>query len=673
MKKLTRSDLADPVKIAEVVGDKCDKRWHRGRLSTAGIDGMTRLDFFVTPEDARIKMVKDFILYGHPGPLKGHEHRKPGGGFRVIANEMTVEHAAGYVLYDALEPLIRPLLTKNSLLYVPGRVMRDDITDTIRLARQPEYTVVVTPDIHHFFDELSWKHLRSKLTELPLEDDLVEFIMAAAKAEIMSERGRVIRRDKGIGQGLVLAPLLANLYMAETDQRASRRMGRIGVPYQRASDNFILPCPTVEAAQESLLILEEELQLVRLRVKPETKTIHDLDNRFNAPTWLGIKFTRNEAWVPAKVVEKKAQEYQRDIDRGLLDQKGLEERLDHLERYYEHIVGPDSAQRAKRAIKTRVNTMLAPGVKRGGQQQVRRQVVTISTDMFHQKEGSRPSESGCASQGEPGHRDGSREQRPTSTLGTPLRQEPDGSGQKADGGTHEAAKNPPHPSPRITQPDPLSQVAIPSTLEAGETSSSHQRKKGFSQAAKGMTSIVTEETKTTSGSSSSEATNSETLSASPIAGKSQPEDDPAEQYRHRLHRAQKTIERTKAMLDHGWRLHARTVSTDVVELRVRPIVGPEVIGYIIPVKADSRTAAEVEAITVALERLQRERGVRYAEVRVTDPTLVGFFKQSWHVRSPAVGRRLRELFRVVDELFGGRVEFVTGSSRWACPRSEARP
>lgn len=675
MNKLTRADLADPVKIAEVVGDKCDKRWHRGRLDTAGIDGMTRLDFFIIPEDARIKMVRDFILRGTPGQLKGHEVRKPGGGCRVIASEMTVEHAAGYVLYDALEPLIRPLLTKNCKLYVPGRVMRDDITDTIRIARSPQYKVVVTPDVHHFFDELNWKHLRRKLRELPLADDLVEFIMAAAKAEIVTERGRILHRDKGVGQGLVIAPLLANLYLAETDQRASRRLGRIGVPYTRASDNFILPCPTVEAAQQALAILEEELQLVRLKIKPETKTVHDLGNKFNAPTWLGIKFTRNEAWVPAKVIEKKAQEYQRDIDRGLLEQKGLEERLEHLERYYEHLVGKENAQRAKRAIYTRVNTTFAPGGKKGGPQQVRRQVQgTISTDDFRKGRGSTPPPAGCARQGEPDHRDGSRDERPTSIIGMPPRQEPDGSSHETDVGTMEAMKTLPHPSSRNTQPDPPSQAAIPSLQEAGISFSPLQGQEASSSwKEEGETPIVTEEAETNFGSSSSGASNIETLPVAPSDGSNQPEDDPAKKYRHRLHRAEKVIERTRAMLDHGWRIYARAVSTEVVELRLRPIIGPEVVGCVIPVETDSKTAAEVEAITIALERLHRERGVRYAEVRVTDPTLVGFFEQSWHVRSPAVGRRLRELFRVVDDLFGGKVEFVTGSSRWAFSHQEARP
>jgi retron-type reverse transcriptase len=674
--KLTRADLANSEKIAEVVGDKCDKRWHRGRLDTAGIDGMTRLDFFVTPEDLRIKMVLDFILRGTPGQLKGHEVRKPGGGCRVIASEMTVEHAAGYVLYDALEPIIRALLTKNCQLYVPGRVMRDDITDTIRIARSPQYTVVVTPDIHHFFDELSWKHLRRKLRELPLADDLVEFIMATAKAEIVTERGRILRRDKGIGQGLVIAPLLANLYLAGTDERASRRLGRIGVLYTRASDNFILPCPTVEVAQEALAILEEELQLARLKIKPETKTVHDLENKFNAPVWLGIKFTRKEAWVPAKVIEKKAQEYQRDIDRGLLEQKGLEERLEHLERYYEHLVGSDSARRAKRAIYSRVNTTFAPGGKKGGHQQVRRQVQrSISKDDFRTGRGSSPPPAGCARQGEPDHRDGSRDERPTSIIGMPPRQEPDGPGQEANAGTTVATEIPPCPSSRNTQPDPPSQVAIPSPQEAGMSSLPLQGQEACSSwKGEGETPIVTEEGETITGSSSSGATTTETLLASPNGGKSQPEDDPAkQQYRHRLHRAQKTIERTRAMLDHGWRIYARAVSTAVVEIRARPIIGPEVIGYIIPVEANSKTAAEVEAITIALERLHRERGVRYAEVRVTDPTLVGFFDQNWHVRSPAVGRRLRELLRVVDDLFGGRVEFVTGSSRWAFSHQETGP
>lgn len=659
MNKLTRADLADTVKIAEVVGDKCDKRWHRGRLSTAGIDGMTRLDFFVTPEDARIKMVKDFILGGHPGRLKGHEVRKPGGGCRVIASEMTVEHAAGYVLYDALEPIIRPLLTKNCLLYVPGRVMRDDITDTIRIARSPQYKVVVTPDIFHFFDELSWKHLRRKVQDLPLAEDLVEFIMATARAEIVTERGHILRRDKGIGQGLVIAPLLANLYLAETDERASRRMGRIGVPYTRASDNFILLCPTVEAAQEALAILAEELQVVRLKIKPETKTVHDLENMFNAPTWLGIKFTRNEAWVPAKVIEKKAQEYQRDIDRGLLDQKGLEERLEHLERYYEHLVGSDSARRAKRAIYSRVSTTFAPGGRKGGHQQVRRQVQrSISTDDFRTGRGSTPPPAGCACQGEPDHRDGSRDERPTSIIGMPHGQEPDGSGHEADVGTAMAIENPPCPSSRITQPEPSSQVAIPSLQVGGMSSLPLQGQEASSQRSRGETPIVTEEAETISGSSSSGATHIETLFASPSGGKSQPDADPAMQYKHRHHRAQKTIERTRAMLDHGWRIYASAVTTEVVELRLRPIIGPEVVGYVIPVETDSKTAAEVEAITIALERLHRERGVRYAEVRVTDPTLVGFFEKNWNVRSPAVGRWLRELFRVVDGLYSGRVTFI---------------
>ena len=671
MNKLTRAQLADPSKIAEVVGDKCDKRWHRGRLDTAGVDGMTRLDFFVEPEDSRIKMVRDFLLHGQPGPLKGHAHRKPGGGFRVIANEMTVEHAAGYVLYDALEPIIRPLLTKNCLLYVPGRVMRDDITDVIRLARQPEFKVVITPDIHQFFDNLSWKHLRRKLTKLPLADDLIDFIMATAKAEIVMEKGRVLRRVKGIGQGLVIAPLLANLYMAETDQRVSRRLGRLGVPARRASDNFILPAPNAAVAQEALAVLEEELRLVGLKIKPETRMVHDLENRHNAPTWLGVKFTRYEAWVPAKVIEKKAAEYQREIDRGVLSQKGLEERLDHLERYYEHLVGPESAHRASRAIYTAVSTLSAEQQPKGGTAQVRQQV-TISKDKIHRRQDSQPFHGGRAPcTGEPDLRDGYSDQSPTSKTGTPPRPEPHGSCQQGgvDGSTR-GKKTTPCPATRITQPDTSAFQEAPSIPTTGISSSPREGQEAHLSSGEGSPHETVDDS---SNLTTSTGASNNTLLVAPSSGNNQPEDDPAEQYKHRLHRAEKTAELTRAMLDNGWRIRARTVSTAGVELHIRPIIGIESVVYVIRVQADSRTAAEVEAITIALQRLHRERGVRYAEAVVTDPTLVGYFERGWRVRSPEVGKRLREMFRVVDDLYGGRVECVAANSRWAVTRREAQP
>lgn len=85
---------------------------------------------------------------------------------------------------------------------------------------------------------------------------IIRLIMLCVKMGVVNKKGKWKDSTKGIPQGAVISPLLANLYLHSFDQFILSR----NLPYVRYADDFIILCHTKEEAgnfQYSINILRK--------------------------------------------------------------------------------------------------------------------------------------------------------------------------------------------------------------------------------------------------------------------------------------------------------------------------------------------------------------------------------------------------------------------------------
>src|SRR4029077_13366878 len=79
---------------------------------------------------------------------------------------------------------------------------------------------VLEGDIKGYFDTVHHRKLMSLLRKRIADQDLLDLIWKFLKAGIMDD-GLFTRTDKGVPQGGVISPLLANVYLNELDKWAA--------------------------------------------------------------------------------------------------------------------------------------------------------------------------------------------------------------------------------------------------------------------------------------------------------------------------------------------------------------------------------------------------------------------------------------------------------------------
>lgn len=385
---LRRRDIAERLDLIErCVGPDPDPScWRNARLSTAGPDGLARGGWLIqVPAEQRVEQVRELLLSGTFSGFREVAIPKPGGSQRTIAIENTVEHAAQWVVKEALEPVLRPTRSHVAVGYVPGVPLHAAILRGVRMCRTHGGAVAWEADIQDFFGTMRFDHLRRVLDgvgahgAVQLDDDLKDFLMGAATMPAVDEAGGRRTRQRGIAQGMVLAPCLANLYLSEADRKLCRRLAKHG-EFLRSSDNFLGTAKTVELCRIALGVVKEELARVGLTLKDGATKVCDLRNRANAPTWLGTQFTFTAMWVPKERIMRKAAELQAKIDAGLVRGEQVGAQLDSLRAHYQKVIGPAEAARVHEAILRRLDIPdLHFGQEEKGIEHIRKQIEPLFT------------------------------------------------------------------------------------------------------------------------------------------------------------------------------------------------------------------------------------------------------------------------------------------------------
>lgn len=179
--------------------------------------------------------------------------------------------------------------------------------------------IILEADIKKFFDNVNRKKLLEKVfKDLPDNtiNDLIEDSLSQSVGNLDNHANEhhhyFLDSIEGIPQGNSLSPLLANIYLADFDQRMiNEKLNLV-----RYADDFIVLCSTQDEALRALNIAKEELEKnlgLELHELPNPQHLKNsktriVDPYFHEFSFLSIRFDGKNVWVSEKKVKSLLEE-----------------------------------------------------------------------------------------------------------------------------------------------------------------------------------------------------------------------------------------------------------------------------------------------------------------------------------------------------------------------------
>lgn len=225
------------------------KAWNyvKSKGSAGGIDGVT-IEEFNKVKYRQIMQIQEELKNGtwKPQPylqISIPKSKNPKEK-RILGMAAVKDKVIQQAIRQIIEPRFEKLFLTNSYAYRHGKSALKAIRNIVRLCGNEDYKYAIKLDIGNFFDEIDHAILQKRLTAVGVEDEIVRLIMLSVKMGRVDASGKWNESTKGIPQGAVLSPLLANLYLHSFDQFCVSK----GLPYIRYGDDSLMLCKTEEQA-----------------------------------------------------------------------------------------------------------------------------------------------------------------------------------------------------------------------------------------------------------------------------------------------------------------------------------------------------------------------------------------------------------------------------------------
>jgi group II intron reverse transcriptase/maturase len=248
-----------------------------------GVDGLTWKEYEADLE----RNLGDLHARLHRGAYRALPSRrvyipKPDGRQRPIAVAALEDKIVQRAALAVLNAIYEEDFLGFSYGFRPGRGTHNALDALIVGISSTKVNWIFDADIRSFFDSVSWEWLVRFLEHRIKDSRMIRLIQKWLKAGIL-EDGVVTVSDKGTGQGSVISPLLANVYLHYTfdlwAERWRRREATGDMIIVRYADDLVVGFEHESDARRFWNAMRERLQEFSLSLHPDKTRLIEFGRR----------------------------------------------------------------------------------------------------------------------------------------------------------------------------------------------------------------------------------------------------------------------------------------------------------------------------------------------------------------------------------------------------------
>lgn len=268
------------------------------KKGAAGVDHET-VDGFARRLPEAILELSDSLKSGRfiPQAIRRVHIPKPGTTeTRPLGIPTVRDRVVQAAVVNVIEPIFERDFAEHSYGFRPGRSCKDALR---RVDDQLKHghVHVVDVDLKGYFDSIPHDRLLARLETKIADGPTLRLIESFLKADIL-EDAKQWTPEEGAPQGAVLSPLLSNIYLDPLDHLLAEH----GFEMVRYADDFVILCPTADAASRAMDLVKEWVAENGLTIHP-TKT-RIVDARTTPFDFLGYTFCGRAHWPRKKSIQK---------------------------------------------------------------------------------------------------------------------------------------------------------------------------------------------------------------------------------------------------------------------------------------------------------------------------------------------------------------------------------
>lgn len=252
----------------------------KANRGTSGIDDVTIADFESDLKGNLYKIWNRMCSGSYlPPAVKLVEIPKSNGGKRPLGIPTVGDRVARMVVVMTIEPEIEPHFHEDSYAYRPKK----SALDAVEKAKDRCYTFhwVLDLDIKGFFDNIDHELLIRALERHVKCKWAMMYIKRWLSVPYQLKDGTQVERTKGVPQGSVVGPILANLFLHYTFDEWMRR-NHSNISFERYADDTICHCVSQKQAEFIHRAIKKRFAECKLELNEEkTKIVYCKRNHRN--------------------------------------------------------------------------------------------------------------------------------------------------------------------------------------------------------------------------------------------------------------------------------------------------------------------------------------------------------------------------------------------------------
>lgn len=215
-----------------------------GNKGGCGVDGYTvemmDEEWDVFRDSLQEELLEKTFL---PSPVRGVSIPKDNGGTRTLGIPTVKDRVVQMILVFLLEPIFEADFHDESYAYRRGKKATDAF-ESISKALYFGKTMVIEADLSQYFDTIDHVRLMKLIKGRVSDGSILSLIKQFLKVPVIKEdkngkKKTIPNKNKGVPQGGVISPLLANLYLDKLD-KALNALDASRVQMVRYADDFVI-------------------------------------------------------------------------------------------------------------------------------------------------------------------------------------------------------------------------------------------------------------------------------------------------------------------------------------------------------------------------------------------------------------------------------------------------